>query len=776
MQESALAKWLRWLVYATALVPLVIFSQYQSPFHFGKVVVFRSIVQVMVALYLLLIWRDRRYLPKGHPILWAFIAFTGAFALTTLTSVAQLQSFWGTLERMGGLFTFVHYLVFFVIAGAVLRTRREWQVLLNIIVAAGVVSACYGFLQKTHWSFILGSGGRVRPFGTIGNPALFAGYEILAAFLALTLSFLRSATDGWRMWYRGAAGIMLLAVASTAVRGSLLAVAAAFLVFALLWSVLNRSRKAKLMLLGGIAVVVLFFFSALALRNTSLITNSPYLTRITAFSPQTFTVQTRFWAWSAGFKGWSETPKTVLLGWGPENFNVPFSKYFNPKFFTGPGSETFFDRAHNMFIEVLVTMGLVGFVAYVSLFVAVFWTLARFMRTPSVAQGTGKRDDGDQRDLRVLGIGFTAMTVAYMIHNAFIFDTSANFITFFTLCAFAMHISQYGLTDGRAQVAGQRLPPRKPWTGGQIVAAGALSIVVVVMVYTTNVVPSMANYASTRAIVASWNGDWPTAVKKFREAIDYDVAGRYEYRHRFAQFLLELGATEQAKKISDFAPTVQMAIEDVKKNTVENPRDYLPLLYLSRLYITLGKEDPKSPYNDSALQESAKALEISPTFVRTYYEVAQAYLNKQDFDAAFTWFKKARDLQPEVGITYWYMGVVRSQEATQRNDATMLREALGYMATALEKGYALSEGDTQKLVNLYLQIGDLKTVAALFEELVRINPKNPQYWSSLATVYARVGRTADAIAAARQLLVLSPGDAAVKAQVDAFIRNLGGTP
>lgn len=767
MQENVLAKWLRWLVYATALIPLVIFSQYQSPFHFGKVIVFRSIVQVMVALYLLLIWRDGSYRPKGHPILWAFVAFTGAFALTTLTSVAQLQSFWGTIERMGGLFTFVHYLVFVVIAGAVLRTRRDWHVLLNLIVAAGVVSACYGFLQKTHWSFILGSGGRARPFGTIGNPALFAGYEILAAFLALTLSFLQDATYRWRTWYRSAAGIMLLAVASTAVRGSLLAVAVALLAFALLWSVVNRSRKAKLALLGGISVVILFFFAALALRNTSLVTGSPYLTRITAFSPQTFTVQTRFWAWSAGFKGWSESPKTVLLGWGPENFNIPFSKYFNPKFFTGPGSETFFDRAHNMFIEVLVTMGLVGFVTYVSLFVAVFWTLVRFMRGTGVASP-------EQKDLRVIGIGFTAMTIAYMIHNAFIFDTSANFLTFFTLCAFMVFLARGG-GAGRA-VPVQKRGGRTPWTGAQIAAAGVLGFVVLATVSTTNIAPAMANYASTRAIVASWNGDWPTAVKKFREAIDYDVAGRYEYRHRFAQFLLELGATEQAKKISDFAPTVQMAIEDVKKNAVENPRDYLPLLYLSRLYITLGKEDPKSPYNDSALQESAKALEISPTFVRTYYEVAQAYLNKQDFDAAFTWFKKARDLQPEVGITYWYMGVVRSQEATQRNDATMLREALGYMATALEKGYALSEGDTQKLVNLYLQIGDLKTVAALFEELVRINPKNPQYWSSLATVYARVGRTADAIAAARQLLVLSPGDAAVKAQVDAFIRNLGGTP
>ena len=97
MTEPTLAKWLRWLVYASTLIPLVIFAQYISPFHFGKVVILRSIVQAMVALWLLLIWRHPEYRPKAHPITWAFLAFTLAFTLTSITSVAWLQSWWGTL-------------------------------------------------------------------------------------------------------------------------------------------------------------------------------------------------------------------------------------------------------------------------------------------------------------------------------------------------------------------------------------------------------------------------------------------------------------------------------------------------------------------------------------------------------------------------------------------------------------------------------------------------------------------------------------------------------
>lgn len=761
MNEPSLAKWLRWLVYASALVPLVIFSQYMSPFHFGKVVVLRSIVQVMVALYLLLIWRDRSYLPKSHPILWAFMAFTAAFTFTSITSVAPMQSFWGTLERMGGLFTFWHYFVFFVITVSVLRTRRDWQVLLDIMIAAGVASAVYGFLQKTDWSFILGSGGRQRIFGTIGNPALFAGYQILVAYLAFTLSFMQRTAKNRRIWYWIAGGTMMLAALSTAVRGSLVGIAIGTLVGALLWSTLNRSKKAKTVLLTGLSGLVVFIFLAIMLRATPVVQNSPYLKRITDFSSSTFTVQTRFWAWSAGLKGWSENPKTILLGWGPENFNIPFSKYFNPKFFTGPGAETFFDRAHNMFMEVLVTMGLLGFLAYISIFVALFWMLAKMMHMP-----------GDER---VMGIGFTAMTVAYIIHNCFIFDTSANFLTFFMLLAFTMHTAQRGLEDGKLQATSYKIQARKRWTGMQMSAAAVMGVVVAVTVYGTNVRPSFANYASTRAIIAGWQGDWATAVNKYREAIDYDTPGRYEFRHRFAQYLLEMSGSADVSKVPNFKEVTLQAVSDLQNNIAENPQDYLPYLYLSRLYITLGKDDAKSPYNDLALKASGDALKISPTFVRTYYEVAQAYLNKGDSENAFVWFEKAAKLQPDVGVTYWYMGSVRYQIASKKQDATGIKEAIGYYSTALEKGYSLTESDAQKLVNAFLQVGDIKGVIAIFQQLTVNFPTKAQYWSSLAAAYAKVGRTQDAIATARKLIELFPGDAAIKADADQFIRSLGGS-
>jgi tetratricopeptide (TPR) repeat protein len=264
-------------------------------------------------------------------------------------------------------------------------------------------------------------------------------------------------------------------------------------------------------------------------------------------------------------------------------------------------------------------------------------------------------------------------------------------------------------------------------------------------------------------------------VNKYREAIDYNTQGRYEFRHRFAQYLLELSGSTDTSKVPNFKDVTLQAIEDVKKNTLENPQDYLPLLYLSRLYIILGKDDPKSPYNDLALESSRKALEISPTFVRTYYEVAQAYLNKAEPGSAMEWFGKAAELNPDVGITYWYIGSVRYQIAAQANDAKGLQEALGYMNMALEKGYSLTEADGAKLAQIVLQLKDYKNLAFVMEQLVHSMPTKIEYWTQLISTYTELKdapKTADAIRRALAVPEVA-ADAAFKAKAEGVLTSLG---
>ena len=415
-------KLLRWGIYLTAVVPLVIFPQFISPFHFGKVVVFRSLVEIMAVFYFILILRDRRWLPPRHILLTIFALFTFVFGVTTILSVNQYLAFWGSLERMGGWWSFLHYLVYFVILTGIFRTREDWLRLVKLTIFVGVLSALYGFGQKTDIEFFIGSGGRARIFGTIGNAALFAGYQIVNMFLALTLALSSWVPNKQKGYLWLAVLVNTIAVLMTAVRGSILGIAVGFLLFAVLYVLQSPSRTAKKVLGGLVVLAMLFVTLSLIFKNSQIIQGSSYLRRVADLSFTAHTVQTRFWAWHSGLSGWNDNAKTILFGWGPENFNVPFSENFNPRHFRGPGSETLFDRAHNMFIEVLVTMGVVGLGTYVAIFVIAINILWKKVRSKNLEPA--------------IGIGLISLIVAYMIHNSFIFDTSANFLAFFTVLGF----------------------------------------------------------------------------------------------------------------------------------------------------------------------------------------------------------------------------------------------------------------------------------------------------------------------------------------------------
>ena len=744
MKESILAKIIRYLIYATAFVPLIIFNDYISPFHFGKVVIFRSLVEVMVVLFILLIWRDRLYLPKITNIGWAFLFFAVVFSITTITSVIPYSSFWGSLERMGGVFTFWHYFIYFIILTSVFRKESDWINLFKLVIVIGVASALYGFGQRTNIEWIVGSGGRSRIFGTIGNPALFAGYQILCAFLSLTLFFRKEHSLNWKLFYGISSLIIFIAALMTAVRGSLLGIGVGLLSFALLYTSAYRSKRAKKVLLGLIAFTFLFVISALLMKNTSIVQSSGYLKRVTDFSLTNYTVQTRFWAWEAGIKGWKENPKTIILGWGPENFNIPFSKYFNPKFFGGPGSETLFDRAHNMFVEILVTMGLLGLLAYLYVFASSFKVLWKKIHN---------------KETILYGVGFIPLLIAYAIHNSFIFDTSANFLVFFTILGFISHLAQAKSFETKPAEAKQRKINEAAWSFSAIV----LFIFVSIMIYQTNVLQSIANYATTRAIVAEWSKDFPGAIAKYKEAIEYDVPGKYEYRHRFAQYVL--GQAQSKKLTPELVDVIKSVIEETKKNIQENPVDYLPYLYTARLYVTLGKEDPKSEYNDISLEFSLKALDLSPTFVRTYYEVAQAYLNKKDYEKAIEYFKIAAELNPEAEISYWYWGITEIERGNVNQGLAIIESILK------SRKYIPSENDLRRLVNVYVQKNDLSNVIWVFESLLQISPDNPQYHASLASAYAQSGRIEEAISEAR---IAAKLDVKFEAEAKLFIENIGG--
>ena len=115
-------------------------------------------------------------------------------------------------------------------------------------------------------------------------------------------------------------------------------------------------------------IMVLFSGIFLFTKNLEFWKNIPGFDRLSEFNLQDRTLQTRLLTFSFGWKAThigEEGVRKFLIGWGPENFNIAYNKYYDPEFYKYEMS--WFDRAHNKLMDVLVMNGILGLGIYLAL-------------------------------------------------------------------------------------------------------------------------------------------------------------------------------------------------------------------------------------------------------------------------------------------------------------------------------------------------------------------------------------------------------------------------
>jgi len=732
-------KLLRWGIFASLFLPLIIFSQYISPFHFGKMVLFRSLVAIMAVIYILLVISDKKYLPQWTPITIAFTIFTGIYALTSFTGVDFNYSFWGTLERMGGLFSFLHFWVFFIILVSVFRDRKSWEKILKISIFVGLLSILFAYGQYFKMGdFFVGWQHGSRLIGTIGNAALFAGYLLFILFLSIYF-LIKKKTNIREKFLYGLVLILGIPVLHlTAVRGSIIAFWFGLFLLGLIYLFLFKKRKVKVYISIALIIFLLLVGFIWLNKNKEWVKDIGWLERITSISLETQTLQTRLWSWHSGWQGFKERP---ILGWGPENFVLAHAKHFDARHFTSMGSETIWDRAHNIVLEILTTMGIVGLLSYLSIFAAVYYLLIKSFRKKRIKLTT----------FAVFGV----MLFVYFFHNLFIFDTAANYFMFFLILGYI------NFTTSPISVFKKLIPSKEKKSNAFLIIV--LAILAIILIYKANVEPMMANYTCTRAIIAGKAGSGQEAFNKYQEALSYkSYQGKYETRHKLATFVIQYNEINQIEGRAK-QELLNYAIREVKKNIESHPLDYVPHLYLGRLYIYLIPEEAGA--GEKAEEAINKALSINDKNPRVWYELGQAHLSQKKYDEAVEIFKHALELNPEVAQSHWFLGISYAK-------AGELREAIKYIEQAVEKGYDYKKSISNiiRLIDIYSQLGDYYKIIDLYKAGIELQPNNAQWYASLAAAYAKVGDYNKAVELALKSAEINES---FREEAEAFIKSLG---
>jgi len=743
------AKLLRWGIFVSLFLPLVIFSQYLSPFHFGKMVVFRSLVEILAVFYIPLAIANKNYRPKWTLILISVSVFTGLYIFTGLTGVNFYSSFWGSLERMGGIFSFIHYWVYFVILVSVIRTREDWNKILKVCIGIGFLSILFAYGQALiRTKFFVGWQHGERVIGTIGNPALFAGYLLFVLYLSFFYLFKKDIPS----WQKGFfATVIILGIPIlmlTAVRGAVISFWGSLLLLGLFLMFKSENHKLKKYLLIAIIIfMALVIFVGLS-RNKQWVKNNDILNRISNISLSTDTVQTRLWSWESAIKGWKERP---ILGWGPENFTFLHMKYFDSRHFTSLGSETIWDRAHNIILEMLATMGIVGFLSYLFIFAAILYVLVVKFKEKKISNS----------DFGVI----IAMLIAYVGQNLFIFDTFANYLMFFLILGYINHLS--GKNDESQALSRQNnnVSLRSP----SVVLTAFLLLFVIVLMWQTNIKPAKANYACTRGILAGRAGDTQEAFNYYKKALDYNSPqGAYDIRHKLATFAIQVVENQRQKGKNIDVNLLHFAIEQVKKNIEAYPQDTTPYLYIGRMYILLIDSEPETA-GKLAEEYVGKALNINRKNPRIWYELGQAQLSLKKYEDAYNSFKEALNLNPKVTISYWFLGAAAFE--TGRYNPSRYQEAVQYVEKAIQMGYDYknSINDLMRLVYIYDKVGNYHKVVETYELALLEQPDNPQIHASLAVAYKAIGNYQRAREEALKSAEIDPK---FKEEAEKFIKTL----
>jgi len=692
------------------------------PFVAGKGFAFRILIELLFGVFVILAFLDKEYRPKFSWLTKSILLFTGIILLADLLGENPYKSIWSNYERMEGFMFILHLSMYYMVASSVIKTKEGWNKLFNISIGASVIMSLYALLQK-FGEIKISRGAGAQLDGTLGNSTYLAIYMVFHIFLCLYM-LVSESNKKWQKWIYG----IIIAVETfvlyfTATRGAILGILGGLFLMGVLlvWKGKENKlfKKIAIWIMGGVVVLVLGFA---VFRDTSFIKNSPVLSRFSVLSFAELQTQGRYYVWPMAMKGVAERP---LLGWGQENFNFVFNKNYNPGLF---GQEEWFDRTHNTFLDWMIAGGIIGFLAYISIYIALFYLV-------------WKKDsplNGMQKSV------LTGMISAYIFHNIFVFDNLISYIIFFSILAYVHSTS--------TMLAGNNPVQSKFYT--KTFSADSLNYVVfplVVlctagMIYFVNVPAIQANTTLIQAL-ANHNNDLEKNLELFKKVFSYNSFGSGEAVEHLAQTTSRLATLQVPNDIKQ--KFYDYTKERIEIKVAQNPNDARYLVFAGSFFNKFGQYDEAMKYLERALIESPDKQSI-------HFELGASYLGKKDYKKMMELFKRAYDLKPSSTESQ----IIYTAGAIYAKDEAVLRE----MEKIVPRERVIED---QRFLNAYSTTGDYNTVLAILTARLEKDPTNLQTKYTMAEVYSILGQKQKAINLINEMIAQQPsfkeqGEAAIK--------------
>ena len=513
------------------------------------------------------------------------------------------------------------------------------------------------------------------------------------------------------------------------------------------YAALNRRIGWRTRRLGqiGIALAVLFPMVLLLARDVVWLDRFPTLHRIVNISATDITSQARLYTWRASWQGWTENPKTFLLGDGPENYSTGFNKHFPPEIFRDPGSQIWFDRAHNLFFDQVLTVGLLGLLAYAAIIGYAAWL---FSRTRQLGWGLSGS---------WLWVG---LLVGYVFQNMFVFDTLNTEILLYLVLGFGAFAGlQRNPAPRLAQTTQLPVPP--------VVVPLVSGLLAIGVVYTMVVQPVQANQLLYQAITKqNQNATVSTPLDYFRASLATSVLGRYEAREQLGTYAVGL-ITSGTQDTDYLRAVVEFTEAQLKQSIREEPDNVRNYLWLANLYNAMGRTQPE--FAGQAKELLTQAIPLSATRPQIFFARGESALLLNDSESALADFIHAVDLAPWVADSHlrlFTLYVVLDNQPAADRELALTRQ---------NQWNTLSTGDYSRIIGIYARTQKYDKLLEIYQQKISEEPRAAGNYLGLAQVYFKLGKTTEALQTLERAEELDPKahDAAeqIRAQANGTTTN-----
>lgn len=716
------------VIFLVPFIPLIITSSMYFPFITGKNFAFRILTEIIIGLWAILAVRDAKYRPKFSLITWCVLAFVAIIALADAFGVYPYKSFWSNYERMEGLVALLHLLGLFFAVSSVLKTEKLWSRFFHTSIGVSVIMGIYGLFQLSG-AITINQGG-VRVDGTLGNATYLAVYMLFHIFLTFFFVSKRHYKEGVGGFFSDYVNYIYGAIIAlqtvilyyTASRGPVLGLFGGVMLASVLIAIFEKERR-LFRKISVISIVVIFLIvgSFLAFRDRNFVKKSPVLNRFSAISVGEQTTRSRFMIWNMAYQGFKERP---ILGWGQENFNYVFNKYYNPKMFD---QEQWFDRTHDIFFDWLIAGGALGILSYLSIFFAVIYLLWK--------------KDGWNLSVAEKSI-LTGLLAGYFFQNLFVFDNITSYILFFSVIAYihSRRVSQSSGLPLKKEISIN--PTMANWLFVPLIGALALF-----SFYFFN----YKAYSASRTLIYAMspqNEDLSKNLEYFKKALAYGSFGDSEIREQLIQTAVKISTSDAGPEIKQ--SFFDLASAEMKKQLANTPND-------ARYHLFTGSMFTAFKQYDEGFKELKKASDLSPNKQSILFELAGNLINSGKVAESLAVTKRAFELEPSSNQSR----IIYAVSAIYNKDNALADEILAPISDP-----SLID---ERIISAYAYTKQFKKIIPILLAKINSDPNNVQNHISLVAAYLGNGQRESAIAEIQKVIGINPQ---FKQQGEYFIKEI----